>query len=146
MRWIKVLLPWLAAVAVCGAANAGAAAQQQAASPVRADVAVGRDVDRAARTLVATAEEFPADVGRVFCLARVVGASAPAEVTFAWYRDGKTMARVTLPVRSADFRTWSSKRIMPAWTGTWEVKVLDAKGQVLGETSFAVGEGGAGAD
>ena len=105
---------------------------------VHARLTFGRDVDRATRTVVQPAGEFPATVGKVYCLARVTGALAPTTVTFVWYREGRTMARVELPVRSADFRTWSSKRIMPAWTGSWEVKVLDDQGMVLGEAAFAV--------
>ena len=64
--------------------------------------------------------------------------SAPDTVTHVWYHEGKTMARVDLNIGSADWRTWSSKRILPSWTGSWEVKVLDADGMVLASAGFVV--------
>jgi len=62
----------------------------------------------------------------------------PAIVTHVWYHEGKTMSRIDLKVGSADWRTWSSKRILPAWRGRWEVKVLDDEGMVLSSARFVV--------
>ncbi len=107
----------------------------------RVDLVLGRGLDIPNRAIVDPADAFDSAVGQVFCLARVVGAVAPTSVTFVWYHEGKTMARVDLPVRSADYRTWSSKNILPAWTGAWEIKVLDPKGQVLGQASFRINGG-----
>ena len=59
-------------------------------------------------------------------------------MTHAWYHEGETRARVDLPVGSLSWRTWSSKRILPSWTGRWEVKVLDAEGTVLGAAAFEI--------
>ncbi len=106
-------------------------------------VAFGADVDRAARTLIDprdefAASEFSADAGQVYCLTRVMNLDPSEMVTHAWYHEGKTMARVELKVGSADWRTWSSKRILPAWTGNWEVKVLDVNGVVLASAGFVV--------
>ncbi len=103
-----------------------------------AQITVCRDVDRAARTAVAPGDTFPADVGRLFCLTRVTGAADTTAVVHVWVHDGKPRARVRLPVRSPDWRTWSSKRILPAWTGPWEVMVLDAAGVVLERRAFQV--------
>ena len=110
-------------------------AQQEA---VNSELSFGTSVDRPTRTLDGGAETFGTDVGKVFCMARVVGVEPPAEITFAWYHEGKTMARVPLTVRSSNYRTWSSKNIMPAWTGAWEVKLLDETGRVLATGSFTV--------
>lgn len=106
-------------------------------------MAFGADVDREARTLIDprdefAASEFSADAGQVYCLTRVMNLDHAATVTHAWYHDGKTMARVELNVGSSDWRTWSSKRILPAWTGDWEVKVLDVNGVVLASAGFVV--------
>ncbi len=144
-RWMKGLMSVVFLV-LAGAVAAAPAPGRESAASLRCEVAVGREIDRPTRSLVAPASEFPATVGKVYCLARVTGAATPTEVTFVWYHGGRTMARVTLPVRSADYRTWSSKNIMPAWTGSWEVKVLDPKGQVVGETSFLITDGETGAD
>ncbi|MCX5752763.1 MAG: DUF2914 domain-containing protein, partial [Candidatus Krumholzibacteria bacterium] len=39
---------------------------------------------------------------------------------------------------SASWRTWSSKKILPEWQGTWRVDVLAPDGEVLKSGSFAV--------
>ncbi|RMH43608.1 MAG: DUF2914 domain-containing protein, partial [Gammaproteobacteria bacterium] len=55
-----------------------------------------------------------------------------------WYWQDREMARVDLPVRSSNWRTWSSKRILPEWTGPWRVVVEDAAGKVVAEKVFRV--------
>ncbi len=110
---------------------------------VAVDMAFGADIDRTTRTLVGESSEFAADgfsaeEGRVFCLTRVRNMVAPATMTHVWYYEGKTMARVELNVGSSNWRTWSAKRILPAWTGNWEVKVLDASGMVLASAGFTI--------
>ena len=51
------------------------------------------------------------------------------------------MARVVLPVRSADWRTWTSKRILPQWTGRWKVEILDSDENLLQTITFTVVKG-----
>ena len=95
----------------------------------RAEITFGTDVDRETRTVTGEAVVFGTDLERVWCLTRIIGLEPPATVTHAWYYEGKTMARVDLKVGSPDWRTWSSKRFLPEWTGRWEVKVLDEAGK-----------------
>ena len=90
---------------------------------------------RAPVDLVASVQ---ADVGRLYCFTRITGAGGDTRITHVWYRGAKEMARVTLPVRSADWRTWSSKRILPGWAGAWRVDVLDAGGNLLRSLPFVV--------
>lgn len=89
------------------------------------------------RLPVAEADTFEADVDRIFCWTRISGA-AGANVVHAWIHDGVTRARVELAIGSEDWRTYSSKRILPAWTGDWEVKVLTHDGAVLATLPFHV--------
>ena len=114
------------------------AGEDAPADAVTVDVAFGVDVDREMRELVGEAEVFGTDLERVWCLTRIRGLTPPATVTHAWYYEGKTMARVDLKVGSPDWRTWSAKRYLPAWTGHWEVKVLDEAGKVLASGSFTI--------
>lgn len=114
----------------------GALAQNEAGPSV--ELAFGTDIDRETRELVGETTVFPAGIERITCLTRLKGLEAPTSVTHVWYRDGKTMARVDLNVASSNWRTWSSKRLLPDWTGHWEVKVLDSDGQVLGSAGFDV--------
>jgi len=48
------------------------------------------------------------------------------------------MARIELPVRSINWRTWSSKRIPADWSGSWRVEIQDQYGEVLTTLPFAV--------
>lgn len=73
----------------------------------------------------------PAHVDKVYCFTRIVGATEDTWVTHVWYCEDKELARVQLPVNSFNWRTWSSKRILPHWKGAWRVEVLDADGQLL---------------
>jgi len=102
------------------------------------EMAFGTDFDRETRSLIGTATTFPAGVERLWCRTRVLGGSDPTTITHVWYRDGKTMARVELDIRSGDWRTVSSKLLLPDWTGLWEVKVLDATGTILRSESVTV--------
>ena len=40
--------------------------------------------------------------------------------------------------KSARWRTWSSKIILPRWTGDWRVDVVSEHGRVLGSVSFKI--------
>ena len=114
----------------------GAMAQESPATGV--DIAFGTDIDRESRELVGETAVFAAGIEQITCLTRLKGLEAPTSVTHVWYRDGKTMARVDLNVASSNWRTWSSKRLLPDWTGHWEVKVLDSDGRILGSAGFDV--------
>ena len=70
-------------------------------------------------------EVFPADYGKLYCFTRIVGAQEETAVTHVWFFQDDEMARVTLPVRSGDWRTYSSKRFLPQWSGEWRVVILD---------------------
>lgn len=102
------------------------------------EMVVAAGFDRENRLPQEAGEVFPEDTERLWCYTRVLGAATPLEVVHAWYHEGETRARVVLPVRSADWRTWSSKRLLPAWTGRWEVKVLDPDGLVLASKTFTI--------
>jgi hypothetical protein len=82
------------------------------------------------RRPVDAGETFPASVGRLYCFTELTGA-ADGKITHVWYREGQEMARIELPVSSSHWRTWSSKTLLPEWTGKWEVQILDGSGNLL---------------
>jgi len=90
------------------------------------------------REPVGAASAFPSDVGRVYAFTRVAGAGEEGSVTHVWYYAGQVKAQVQLPVRSADWRTWSSKTVLPTWTGEWLVEVQAPDGRVLASLPFTV--------
>ncbi|MGE3481104.1 MAG: DUF2914 domain-containing protein [Gammaproteobacteria bacterium] len=57
-------------------------------------------------------------------------------VTHRWTHNGNTLAEVSFTPGSARWRVWSSKELLPEWTGTWTVAVVDAGGNMLIEKSF----------
>lgn len=87
---------------------------------------------------VDTLSAVPADVGRVFLWTRITGAQDSTTVVHVWYRGEEEVARVDLPVNSRDWRTYSTKRILPSWTGPWRVEIRDVNGQVVQTVNFTV--------
>lgn len=90
------------------------------------------------RQPVGAASAFAADVGRVYAFTRIAGAESEGSVTHVWYYAGQVKAQVQLPVRSEDWRTWSSKTVLPNWTGEWLVEVQAPDGRVLASLPFTV--------
>jgi len=81
-------------------------------------------------------ESYRADFGKLFCFTRIVGAQEDTEITHVWYFQDNELARVTLPVRSSDWRTYSSKRFLPQWAGEWSVVVLDGEQNEIATIPF----------
>jgi len=83
-------------------------------------------------------DSYRADFGKLYCYTRIVGAQGDTEVTHVWYYQDNELARVTLSVRSADWRTYSSKRFLPQWAGQWKVVVLDADENEIATIPFSL--------
>ena len=81
-------------------------------------------------------ESYRADFGKLYCFTRIVGAQGDTEITHVWYFQDDELARVTLPVRSSDWRTYSSKRFLPQWAGEWRVVVLDGEQNEIATIPF----------
>ncbi len=90
------------------------------------------------RMPVGSAEVIPAGTQRVYCYTRIAGAQAETEITHNWYYQGNLKASVVLPVRNDNWRTWSSKTLLPEWTGEWMVEVLSKDGTPLESVVFVV--------
>lgn len=103
-----------------------------------ATIQFGTEVEN--RELVGTDSTFAASIGTVYCYTRLTGAEDSTEIAHVWYFSDQERARVPLQVRSSDWRTWSSKKILPSWVGEWSVRVEDAEGNVLGSRSFVINE------
>ncbi len=90
------------------------------------------------RTPVESGFVFSSDIGKVYCFTRIVGAKDDTEITHNWYYNDVQMASVPLFVRSRNWRTFSSKNILPAYKGNWKVEVLANDEQVLKEITFTI--------
>ena len=84
------------------------------------------------------ASTFDPSVGKLYAFTRIVGAEGDTRVYHKWYHGGTLMADVPLTVRSGDWRTWSSKTVLPEWTGSWRVVVVSEDGTILGTVDFAI--------
>ena len=57
-------------------------------------------------------------------------------VTHQWTFNDKVMFEKTFEVNGSRWRVWTSKTLIPSWTGTWTVNVLDDDRSVLASNSF----------
>jgi hypothetical protein len=57
-------------------------------------------------------------------------------ITHQWMHNDKVMFEKTFDVGGARWRVWTSKTLLPDWTGTWTVNVLDDDRSVLESKSF----------
>lgn len=81
-------------------------------------------------------DSYRADFGKLYCFTQITGAQGDTEITHVWYYQDSELARVTLPVRSSNWRTYSSKRFLPQWAGQWKVVVLDEAQRELATLPF----------
>ena len=57
-------------------------------------------------------------------------------VTHQWTFNDEVMFEKTFEVKGPRWRVWTSKTLIPSWTGSWTVNVLDDDRTVLASKSF----------
>lgn len=100
------------------------------------DAVVCREVTN--RKAIDPATSFPSWVGKLYCFSRIVGAKSITSITHVWYYGNVERSRISLPVKSADWRTYSTKKIRPGETGVWHVDILDPSGNRLEVLNFQI--------
>jgi hypothetical protein len=98
---------------------------------------VAADVEE--REPVGVTERFAADVERVYFYTVLEGDFPESRFEHVWLFEGEERARVSLTAQGPRWRTWSSKAMLPQWTGEWTVRIVDADGQELASVSFQFG-------
>jgi len=53
-----------------------------------------------------------------------------------WEYRGEVMGEISIPVEKDRWRAWSSKQLLPAWTGDWTVSVVNSDGEVIATETF----------
>ena len=81
---------------------------------------------------------FPAPITKLYCYTEIATIQSPTEVTHVWYFGNIERARVTLPVKSLNWRTFSSKTIQKHEIGSWVVEVLGPDAEVLQTLRFQI--------
>ncbi len=87
---------------------------------------------------VGVAEVFDSAVGKLYLFSRIEGSSRNTTIKHRWYLEDQLIAEVELPVRSGNWRTYSSKIITPEMTGHWKVDIAEADGDVIKTLAFDV--------
>ena len=88
------------------------------------------------RAPVGATTQFLNPVEKIYCYTKIAGAADTVTVFHVWYYDEKEMARVELTVKSASWRTWSSKKMLQEWSDVWRVDVETEDGTVLESKEF----------
>jgi len=74
---------------------------------------------------------------RLCCFSEIGGALDPDTILHVWYWGEREMARVSLPVKSSRWRTWSTKKILNEWRGQWRIDITDTNGFVRASLDFS---------
>jgi hypothetical protein len=88
-------------------------------------------------------EAFVVDVGKLYCFTRVLAPYLEGKercIEHVWYYQGRERARITLPVKSTNWGTFSSKIIQPSEVGDWRVDVYDSVGDKIQVFQFFIRE------
>ncbi len=101
-----------------------------------AEAVIARDIID--REPINVGSSFDASVGSLYCFTRITGAMTPTQITHVWYFGDTERASIRLSVRSASWRTKSSKRIQAHEIGNWHVEVLGPDGEVLETVAFRI--------
>ena len=99
-----------------------AAAQQKPDLPtVQKAVICERVENRVPRGLRQT---YPSSVGTLCCFTKLTDIPSEGTIYHIWYHGNKQMAKVELSISPPQWRTYSSKIILPSWKGSWRVEVV----------------------
>ena len=113
-----------------------AAGAQEANTVQIVAAAICKDV--VGREAVDVGTQFPNSVSRLYCFTKAVSTEIPTEIVHVWSYGDVERARVSLAVRAATWRTYSSKAIQSHEIGPWRVDVLDTSGNLLETINFEI--------
>jgi hypothetical protein len=113
-----------------------AAGAQEASKVQIVAAAICKDVvDREA---VDVGTQFSNAVPRLYCFTKAVSTETPTEIVHVWSYGDVERARVSLSIKAATWRTYSSKAIQSHEIGPWRVDVLDTSGNLLETINFEI--------
>lgn len=82
--------------------------------------------------------QVPNTTNRVFFFTELLNLTRQ-RVVHRWIYQGEVIAEVPFDVGGPRWRVWSSKTMLPEWTGVWTVEVV-SEGQVLTSATLQYGE------
>ena len=87
---------------------------------------------------VSPAETFDADVGKLSCFTRIETRDYPTLIKHLWFYGDRLVMEITLPVNSPNWRTYSTKTILPSAKGDWRVDVTSDDGTIIKSLTFSI--------
>ena len=90
------------------------------------------------REAVDVGTQFSNSVPRLYCFTKAVSTQIPTEVVHVWSYGDVERTRISLAVKAASWRTYSSKAIQSHEIGPWRVDVLDTSGNLLETINFEI--------
>ena len=113
-----------ATLAICGGAQAGEVSRAVFATAIdnREPVATVNSLDSSTTRSITFFTELTDFSGQT--------------VTHQWTHNDKVMFEKSFEVKAQRWRVWTSKTLIPNWSGTWTVNVLDAEQTLLASKSF----------
>jgi hypothetical protein len=113
--------------------------EEEPGPPVVVQFLICRDVDEKAREAIRQADEFPEDVGKLFCFTAIKSVMLRDTIFHVWYYNNRKINTVPIKVlRGKSFRVWSWKTISPQRTGKWHVSVVSSDGEELDRKEFRI--------
>ena len=88
------------------------------------------------REPTAMIESLDSSAGNSISFFTEINDMAGQTVTHQWTLQDKIMFEKTFEVKAERWRVWTSKTLIPDWTGTWTVNVLDNERMLLASKSF----------
>ena len=82
-------------------------------------------------------EAYPSTIGNLYCFTHLTEIPSEGTIYHIWYHGKKEMAKVELSVSPPQWRTYSSKIILPSWKGSWRVEIVYGD-YVLKTLAFAI--------
>lgn len=98
------------------------AAQQKPDLPTIQEAVICESVEDRAPTGIG--EAFPATVEKLYCFTQLKDIPSEGTIYHIWYHGDSEVARVELAISPPQWRTYSSKIILPSWKGSWRVEVV----------------------
>lgn len=83
-------------------------------------------------------DTFQSSVNKLYTFSKITGIKEKTNIRHIWYYGDKLMADVILSVSPPTWRTYSSKNILPEWSGKWRVDITSEDGTALDSVKFYI--------
>lgn len=80
---------------------------------------------------------YPSTIGKLSCFTQLTEIPSEGTIYHIWYHGNRKMAKVELSISPPQWRTYSSKIILPSWKGSWRVEIVYGD-YVLKTLAFAI--------